>query len=169
MNAGLALIWLRFVHILGAFLFLLAHGGSMMMAFRLRRESEPPRLQAVLELSGASYPLMGISLLVLLASGIVAGFVGNFWIRGWIWVSLGLLVAISVAMTPLGSLYYGRVRKAVGLPYFERMKEHPAGKPASKAEIAAVLDGALTRAIVLAVIGFVGLAVILWLMMFKPF
>jgi hypothetical protein len=67
----------------------------------------------------------------------------------------------------LGSPVYGQARKAAGLPYFERGKQHPAEPAADPA----ALDTALARAnpVLLAVIGYGGLALITWLMMFKPF
>jgi len=110
---------------------------------------------------------MYASLGLLLLTGIIAAFMGNWWGRGWIWLSLGLLVAIMVAMTALGSRYYTQVRKAVGVEYMEGMKMQPPLDPASPEVIDALL--ARGRPMLIAVIGFGGIAVIAWLMMFKPF
>lgn len=55
----------------------------------------------------------------------------------------------------------------MGMVYFDGRKEHPASDPAPVEEIEALL--AKSPAIALTVIGFGGIAVILWLMMFKPF
>lgn len=41
------LLWLKFAHILGAFLFVGGHGVSMAMALRLRRERDPARMLAM--------------------------------------------------------------------------------------------------------------------------
>src|SRR6266511_2088162 len=46
--------WLVFLHIGGAFLFVLAHGVSALVAFRLRAERDPGRMTALLELSSTS-------------------------------------------------------------------------------------------------------------------
>ena len=87
--------------------------------------------------------------------------------RGWIWLSLLLLIGIIVAMFIIGSKRYSLVRKALGMAWFDGQKGHPAGEPAPVEEIQALL--ANSPAITLTVIGFGGIAVILWLMMFKPF
>jgi hypothetical protein len=106
--------WWVFLHILGAFGFLLAHGVSMAMALALRREREPARIQALLGLSRVYLNVTYASLLVLLTGGIVSGFLGHWWGQGWIWVALALLLALWVSMSLLGTSFYDRVRIAVG-------------------------------------------------------
>jgi len=159
--------WLVYLHVAGTLGFMMAHGASASAAFALRRERNIERVRALLELSANSYGLMYLSLLVLLVSGVVAGFVGQWWGWGWIWASLALLVAISMGMTVFGSNIYGKVRKAVGMPYFENWKPQPPIEPASAEAIDTLL--AKGNPILLTVIGLGGLLVILWLMMFKPF
>jgi ABC-type Co2+ transport system permease subunit len=88
--------WIVFLHIAGIFGFLLAHGSSAGVAFALRRERRPERLRALLDLSSSTLSVFYLSLLVLLAAGIVAGFMGHWWGQGWIWLSLGVLVAMVV-------------------------------------------------------------------------
>jgi hypothetical protein len=110
---------------------------------------------------------MYLSLLVLLAAGIIAAFMGQWWGRGWIWVSLGLLVVIIAAMGAMGSRYYGEARKMAGMPYFAKGKVQPPLPPASADEIFAVL--ARANPMLLTVIGLGGFAIIAWLMRFKPF
>jgi len=159
--------WLVFLHILGTFGFLLAHGASASASFALRRERNLERVRGILELSASSYGVMYLSLLVLLVSGITAGFMGRWWGHGWIWISLGLLVVILFAMFGMGSRIYGGARKAAGLPYVEKGKQNPPGEPASPEEIDALLSKG--NPWLLTAIGYGGVAVIAWLMMFKPF
>jgi small-conductance mechanosensitive channel len=159
--------WLSFLHILGVFGFLLAHGASASVAFALQQERNHERVRALLTLSASSYPAMYLSLLVLLVTGIITGIMGKWWGRGWIWASLFLLIAIIVAMSVLGSGKLSILRKALGLPYFERGKAQPAVAPASTQEIDALL--AKSNPMLVSVIGFGGIAVVAWLMMFKPF
>ncbi|MEP7358314.1 MAG: hypothetical protein ABI847_13795, partial [Anaerolineales bacterium] len=83
--------WVVYLHLLGIFGFLLAHGASASAAFALKRERSLEKVRALLELSSASIGLTYISLLVLLAAGIIAAFMGHWWGHGWIWVSLALL------------------------------------------------------------------------------
>ena len=42
--------WLVFVHIAGAFTFVLGHGASAMVSVALRHEREPDRVRALLDL-----------------------------------------------------------------------------------------------------------------------
>jgi hypothetical protein len=89
--------WWVFLHIAGVFGFLIAHGVSVGVAFRLRRERDPKRIMALLDLSNSSITLLYVSLLLLIGGGVVAGFVGDWWGDGWIWVSLGTLIVTIVA------------------------------------------------------------------------
>lgn len=159
--------WLVFLHIAGTLGFMMAHGASASVAFALRRERSPERIRALLELSGDSYNAMYLSLLILFVSGIVAGFTGQWWGTGWIWTALGLLIAILAGMSILGSGTYGKVRKAVGMEFFENFKSQKPVAPASAEEVDALLKRG--QPILLTVIGYGGLMIILWLMIFKPF
>lgn len=159
--------WLTFLHILGVFGFLLAHGASASVAYALRQERNHERVRALLTLSATSYPIMYLSLLVLLVTGIITGIMGDWWTRGWIWTALGLLIAILVAMYLFGTSQFSGLRQAVGLPYSDSTKTQLAFEPASAQAIDALL--AKGNPHLLTVIGFGGIAVVAWLMMFKPF
>lgn len=159
--------WLVFIHVLAALTFFLAHGASAAAAFRLKKEREIARIQVLLDASGASLGVMGIAFLLLLAAGVAAGFVGHWWRFGWIWVALVLFLGITIWMTIYSRRAYSPLRKAVGQPYMEGNKAQPAVEPASEAEIAAVLDQ--TNPVLLTGVSYGLTAVILWLMMFKPF
>jgi hypothetical protein len=159
--------WLVFVHIGGAFAFVLGHGASAMASVRLRSEREPERVRALLDLSSGSLTIAYIGLLLLVVAGVVAGFAGSWLGRLWIWAALVLLVLIAVAMYPLGSQYYAKVRHAVGLRTYQDKKDDPDPVPSSPAELDALLTS--NRPGLLAAIGGIGLLVILWLMVFKPF
>jgi hypothetical protein len=152
--------WMVFLHIAGVFAFLVAHGISVGVAFRLRREREPTRIMALLDLSSWSISLMYIGLLLLLGGGVTAGFLGDWWGDGWIWVSLGTLVAVMVAMYVVATGYYKRLRTIVGAMA-------GGSEAVSVQRLADLLEG--PRPLVLAVIGFGGLLFILYLMLFKPF
>lgn len=159
--------WLVLLHVLGVFGFLMAHGISMGVAFALRRERNLERIRALIDLSGNTYKVLYGSILILLASGIASGFIGHWWRQGWIWLSLGLLLAIFIYMGVAGSGYYGRVRKAVRVGYMEGYMPKPAAEPANDAMIDSLLSR--SRPIMLAIVGLGGLAIITWLMEFKPF
>ena len=152
--------WMVFLHIAGVFAFLVAHGVSVGVAFRVRGERDPRRIMALLELSSWSTGLMYGGLLLLLAGGIIAGFMGDWWGNGWIWVSLGTLIAVMMAMYGVATGYYKRLRLIVGA-----MAD--GSQAVSEQRLAELLEG--PRPWILSVIGFGGILFLLYLMLFKPF
>lgn len=152
-------VWV-YLHIVGVFGFLVAHGVSVGVAFRLRKERDPKRVMALLDLSSSSATLFYISILVLLTAGVVAGFLGHWWGFWWIWLALAALVATMGLMYALATTYYKRVRTIAGA-----MAE--GSQAVREDQLAAVLAG--PRPWVLAAVGFVSLLFILYLMLFKPF
>jgi hypothetical protein len=168
MGRGMYQFWV-FIHLVGVFGFLLAHGVSAAVTMSLRRERDPQRIQALLELSSWTLGGFYISILILLAGGITAGFLGHWWGDGWIWAALGVLVAMMVAMYGLASTYYRRVRQAVGLQTSSQAQKQGIlpGPPASPEELSSLLRS--SRPLLIIVVGIGGLLLILWLMVFKPF
>ena len=159
--------WIRLLHVLGAFLFIAGHGVSVFMALSLRREREPARVAALLDMSSLSLGLMYSGLMTLLVFGILAGFMGSWWGQLWIWLALGILVVLVVAMYPLGSNFYASVRRAFGIrAYADRNAPEP--PVAVSAQEQAALLGS-PQPIILLIVGGVGFVLILWLMMLKPF
>jgi hypothetical protein len=159
--------WL-FVHIASAFGLAFSHGASVAMMFRLRRETDPVRIGAMLDLSLSTLASAGISLLALLVSGVVSTFLHHAWGAGWIWVSLVLLVAITGVMTPLAANHYNRVREAVGAQTWDqRRKGIEPGPPRTPEEVAALLRSRRPEAVT--AVGGIGFLAILWLMVYKPF
>ena len=160
--------WVVFLHVLSALAFMLAHGASAAVMFRVRVERDPARLAALLDLSQSVTGLLSLSLLALFIFGLIAGFMGSWWGRGWIWASLAVLVVLSIVMNSLGRMYFNKVRSALGLATYETQKKKIAPPPALPAEaLAAVLNAGQPRLVAWA--GFISLAVLTWLMMFKPF
>jgi uncharacterized membrane protein len=152
--------WWVFLHVAGAFGFLLSHGTAVAVMFRLRKERDRAKISALSSLSASTVGPMYISLGVILAAGVIAGFQGRWWGEGWIWTALATLVVVGALMFPLGTLYYRKVRSAELLDEF--------GEPdISDEELDVLLLSG--RPWLLAVLGFGSLLVILWLMMFKPF
>jgi hypothetical protein len=150
--------WLLFVHLLAAFGFFLAHGASAAVVFRLHRERDPARVRALLELSQlANLPAMILGV-ILVAAGAWAGIELGAWTSGrlWLWTSVVVLVIIVVAMYALISRHY--------YPLRERLSAEP---PLGAAELAAALADPQPR--LGAAIGLVGMVVLVWLMVFRPF
>jgi hypothetical protein len=158
--------WIVFVHVVAAFGFAFSHGASAFVAFRIRAERDPLKVRALLELSTMTLGTMYVSFLVLLVAGIAAGIMGGWFAMGWIWAAIGVLFAVSVAMYLLATRYYGSLRLAVGLEAYGAPKGVQPGA-ASAEELGRLLDTRRPEAI--AAVGIIGLVVILWLMVLKPF
>lgn len=160
--------WIVFVHVTAALLFFMGHGVSAAVALKVQSESNRERMRALLQLSNGA-PLFGATwtlFLVMLVSGITVGFMGRWWGSGWIWASLGILVAVSVASMILGSGYLNRLREGLGLPSYRSAPERD-GVEVPPEEFERLLQS--RQPVILAVIGVSGIVLITWLMMFKPF
>ena len=159
--------WIVFLHVASAFVFAAGHGVSVFTAFQVRREKDRARMTALLDVSALSLLAATIAVLVLLATGILAGIVLQSFGRAWIWVSLVLLVVIGGLMTPLGIGHFNRIRAALGQRTRDLKEADPDPVPASNADLAAIL--ASRRPEQLLLIGGGGFLLIVWLMMFRPF
>jgi hypothetical protein len=159
--------WLVFVHVLGVLIFVMAHGVSVFVMWRLRTERDPQAVRTLAGLSRRSLGLMNVGLLILLLGGVLAGFSGNWWTSGryWIWAAVLILILIFATMTPLGRLYLTRVRTAVGID--NKTGAYDPNMPVDAAQLEMVLSSGKPE--LLLAIGLGGLAILLWLMMFKPF
>lgn len=159
--------WLVYIHVLGGFIFMLAHGASAAVVFRIRHETSVDSIRSLLNISANTFPLMYVSLLVLLAAGIAAGFSGKYWDQIWIWLAIGLLLLMVVAMSLTANRPFTAARKSAGLPFFEGMKQQEPVEPLSDDEIFEIAKRISPWPTL--IIGIGGLLIILWLMIFKPF
>jgi hypothetical protein len=155
-----AYTWWKFLHVAGVIAFVMFHGVSMMVALQLRRERDRGRIATMTQLSGSSLRGMYVALLWLVVFGVIAGIQGEWWNDGWFWISVGLLVVAIAEMSAVARPYYERVKEAIEV--------RPSGVPRRSDE---ELDEILRSPIGLwnAVFGIAVLAIIAWLMIFKPF
>lgn len=157
--------WWVYLHILGAFAFAFGHGASALAAFRIRATRDPAQVRTLLDVSSMSLGVTYVGLLLLLIGGIAAGLAGDHFSSGWIWAAIVILVVIIVAMYAMATPFYGQLRIAAGV----RAKD-PKVDPNPVVDQAGIdaLAGS-SRPMVLLAIGGVGLILILWLMVIKPF
>ena len=155
-----AYTWWKFLHVAGVIAFVMFHGVSMMVALQLRRERDRGRIATMTQLSGSSLRGMYVALVWLIVFGVIAGIQGEWWNDGWFWISVGLLVVAIAEMSAVARPYYERVKEAIEV--------RPSGVPRRSDE---ELDVILRSPIGLwnTVFGVGVLAVIAWLMIFKPF
>lgn len=151
--------WWKLLHILGVLGFVMFHGVSVWVALRLRKERDRARIAELLQFSGSSVLGMYVSIGLLVLFGVAAGFAGKWWGYWWIWIAIAILVGMMAEMSAVAKPYYQRVKEAVEV--------RPSGVPRrSDEELEEILRSRLALANV--VVGFVALAVLAWLMVFKP-
>ena len=156
--------WIVLLHVVGAFVFILSHGVSAWMTLAIRGERDRTRISALLDLSQMSLGGAYVGLLLLLIGGIWAGIYGNHFSRGWIWAAIAVLVAVIVAMYAIATPFFAKLREAAGRP---ARGNAPTVAPASDGDLAAL--AARAPAVPLLGAGVIGLLILLWLMVVKPF
>ena len=143
-------VWLKFFHLFGVAVFLFAHGVSGGASLALRAPVSPDA-RRLLRLSQMSAIVSNPALIVVIATGIWMAFAGHWWGQGWLWTAIVVLVALLVAMGLIARPDY-LARDAAGQPddvVADRLRR--------------------TRPFAAIWIGAIGLAVLVFLMVFKPF
>jgi len=152
--------WFVVAHLVGLVLFAISHGASAFMSFRVRNERDPVVVDALLKVGGIAVGPMYIGLLLLIVGGLGAAAGANLWGQPWIIASIVVLVVVLVVMWSVASPYYMGLRKALE-------ERGPDGRPTMEpAALAAMLD--TRRPEILALVGTVGLVLLVWLMVIKP-
>ena len=156
--------WIVFAHVASVLAFMLAHGIHVTVMWAMRREPDPERAMTFFNDLPVATGLR-ILLALVVATGAIAGFMGSWWGSGWIWASLILLIVIAVAMWRYGGGYFGLVEQAAMAAIAARDTDPANGAPQAAFDVAR----RSWHTIGMTVLGLGGVAVILWLMMFKPF
>ena len=158
--------WVVLLHVIAAFAFALAHGVSAGVALKLRTEREIPRVQALLDLSQVATGGMYGAIAVLLIAGVAAAFIAGLWGKSWVWAAIVVLIVMFAAMYARATPWFAELRRAAGQGYYLIGKgTQPAERP--DATKLATLT-ASSRPMEIAVTGYAGLVLILWLMVMKP-
>jgi hypothetical protein len=144
-----------------------AHGASALAMVAVQREADRARLAAILDLSVRAFSVASVALAAAVLLGIAATIMGNHGGRLWVWVSIGVLVALMVLMGPLAGRPMNRVRRALGLR-FERNGPgaDPDHLPLSDGELDSAR--AALRPGLVASVGLGGTFLLIWLMEAKP-
>jgi 4-hydroxybenzoate polyprenyltransferase len=139
--------WIVFIHLASVMGLLLVH--PVTVAFHLKQERDDTRIRELLEVSEAASALRWAFFYLVVASGIVLGFMGGFWGTAWIWAALVIFVLIGVVMNVYGGRTIDRIADTKDDAEMERLLVR-------------------FRPMILAVTGAGGLLVVLYLMLFKP-
>jgi uncharacterized membrane protein len=159
--------WVVIAHVVFVIVSFGAHGTSAFAMLQARKESDRTRLAAVLDLSTASLTIAGVSLLVAVVLGIIAAMMGGHFGQFWPWASIAVVVIAFGAMTPIGATPMNAVRKVLAMPVRGDKPTDSPRQPGTDAELRAAQSR--LRPELLASIGIVAIAVLVWLMEAKPF
>jgi uncharacterized membrane protein len=151
--------WWKFIHLIGVVGFMAAHGTSIAATMMIRRMRDPQHISGILQLSATTVLSFYVSTLVLLVGGIGAGIRGRWFDQGWIWLSLGLLVAVGILMFPLARGYFRRIRTVIELM--------GSGTAVTQEDFVRVLNSG--NPMLTVGTGSVALLLIVYLMVLKPF
>lgn len=156
--------WVVFLHVAAVLAFMLAHGVHVTAMWAMHGEADPERSLTFFNDMPNARVLRAL-LAAVVGTGVVAGFMGSWWDRGWIWASLLILTAIAGVMWRYGGGFFGLMQEAAEKAVAARTSEPPDSGPQ------AAFDAARRswHTVGVSAIGLGGLAIILWLMMFKPF
>ncbi len=114
-------------------------------------------MTALLDASAAARGSTYAGIALLGTGGIVDAFLGHWWSAGWVWMSIAVFLAMAGILVGLAIPYYRRLRLAVA-----------GARSGSEYQEIDRLAASPVPVLILAV-GLVGLAALLWLMVFKPF
>ena len=159
--------WLVFLHVLSAITFFLAHGAAAAMVFKIRSETDFTRIRAMLDLAVSTFQAYMLSFLIMGLTGLIMPFMIHIWNKVYIWLSIVLILFVAVWMGLVNEKQIKQLRRLVGLPYMKGNKEYPAEPPSSPEEVAALLKK--INPTQWAMVGYGIPAIVLWLMIFKPF
>lgn len=156
--------WLVFLHIFSSFLFMLAHGVHAAALLKFRGEPDPEQSLTFFNIV-PQIILVRYLTVALGVFGIAAAFVAGWWKQGWVWVSAIIFAIISWVMFHYGAGYYSIIENAA--KHLIEAKKTNINLPAAQNEFDDARNA--PNAMIVSVVGILGLAIILWLMRFKPF
>jgi hypothetical protein len=153
-------LWV-FLHLLSVSLFLLFHGVQMWAMFSLA-PAMPDREKVFdrAEQSRMASTPMYVSLGLVVLFGVIAGIDGHWFSHGWwLWVAIGVLLVTVGFMSAIAGPYMKRVRAAT-------TRWADGSYPTSADDLDRLVRGSRPRTI--ALVGVAGLAILLYLMVYKP-
>jgi len=150
--------WFVLIHLVGLFVFLMTHGVSLWVAFRLRSTRDPAIAASLLSMSHRGNQAMYVGLLLLGIGGLGAAAIQDWLIAPWVILSYIVLAIVMGIMYAIAGTFYYPLRDAL-IP-----KDGAA--PIRSDELARRVDN--RRPEILTAVGSLGLLMLTWLMVMKP-
>ncbi len=153
-------LWLRYLHLASAIIFVGIHGASMVVFYVIRGERNRERIQDLLAFSAKTVIPMYISVGLVVVTGVLVGQEIGAFRRGWGWWSLVLLAVVTILMIFIAKPIHRRILAAC--------EYRPSGAPrVSDEELAMILRSPHVHLVT--AIGAAGVGALVYLMTFKPF
>lgn len=162
------LLWFVLAHVASAFAFVLVHGPSVYALVGLRREHEPARIGALLDLSQSAVGASWTSFGALALTGLVLAVVEHTWRAPWVWGSALLLAALALSMSLLAARPFNHAREALGLPWFDGKRQRARTGIVDPEALARAMASIRARAPWVIASGALGLAALVALMVMRP-
>ncbi|HXD10105.1 MAG TPA: hypothetical protein VN653_08590 [Anaerolineales bacterium] len=155
--------WVVFLHVTVIFIFLVQHAAEIIVTFKLRQQKEPEGIFATYSfMPDNNTRNLRITYLLIILTGAVAGFMSTWWKQAWMWSALGVMIVIWAVMRRIGSQYLYAVDAIAGQALKNKGDESALDK--FRSELKARREPEIMTAT-----SVIGMLIILWLMMFKPF
>lgn len=156
--------WTVFLHVFFAFAFMLVHGGAAAVMLSFRKEPDPERIITFFN-TLPSTTLTRVLTILMGITGFTAAFLTVWWRQGWVWASLVVFLVISYTMYKYGTGYLRLIYGAAN--HLIEARNTNTNVEAALREFEEARNA--THPMAISVVGIAGLAIILWLMRFKPF
>jgi hypothetical protein len=151
-------IWFVFVHLVGMVVFLMTHGVSLWVAFRLRTTRDPALAAMLLSMSHRGNQAMYVGLLLLGVGGLGAAAIQGWLVAPWAITSYVVLAIVAGIMYGVAGTFYYPLRDA--------LSPKEGVQPIGAEELARRVDN--RRPEILTAVGGLGLLILVWLMVIKP-
>jgi len=156
-------LWVVYLHVIVIFLFLIQHAVDIFVTFRLRDQKEPEGIYATYSfMLDNNTRNLRITFSLIILTGIAAGFISTWWKQGWMWTALGIMLLLWFGMRRIGSNYLTAVDNITDRAVKNRDDSSAIDKFRNELR-------ARREPEILVSLSALGGAIILWLMMFKPF
>ena len=155
--------WVVYLHVTAVFVFLIQHAADILVTFKLRQQTEPEGIYATYSfMLNNNVRNLRITYLLIIVTGAIAGVITPWWRQGWMWTALGVMILIWIVMKRMAPIYLSAVDNIAE----EAMKNKadPTAIEKFKNDLKARREPEI-----MAITSGIGLLIILWLMMFKPF
>jgi hypothetical protein len=155
--------WVVYLHVTVIFIFLIQHAAEIIVTFKLREQKEPEGVFATYSfMPNNNSRNLRITYSLIILTGAVAGFMSVWWRMGWMWTALGVMILIWIVMRRIGSQYLYAV---------DAITEQALKNKDDQSVIEKFRQDLKSRREpeIMTITSLIGMLIILWLMMFKPF